>query len=383
MKLKAAPLLLYATLLAACGGGHHEGNEAASAAVVATRTPDYSSGAVSLVDTQAPYAADNAVASSETSDIVVRADGDHYFLLKRYGTNQILRYDAADPGTPVWTYSTNATEGEESNPADLVVASPTKAYLLRYGAGALWVVNPSATSEAGFKTGKIDLSEHDADGVPEMTAGLIKDGKLYVLLQRLQNFDATQEGEVLVIDTASDTVVETIALPVRNPGTLVAVPGTSEILVAASGGYGSFPDYVPPYDGGLARIDTGSGTATLALDDGDATTHPYGQLGDLAVVDAHRAYFVGSSDYGDTGQTLYRFDPGAATITPVAVSGYAGKDLGALAVDPEGKLWIGRTSDEHPGLTVLGYAGGAETVEAALIDTVLTPINIDFVERED
>ncbi|NGY06359.1 hypothetical protein [Solimonas terrae] len=390
MKLKTCLLLIPGLLLAACGGGHGDnaGDSLTHVAVVATRAPDYGSGAISLIDTTAPFTARNGL-DSTISDIAVRADGDHYFVFKRYGSNQIARYDAADPATPVWTYSTNDSDGEQSNPYDLIVASPTKAYLLRYGSGTLWIVNPSAGSEANFKTGEIDLSAYDSDGVPEMAAGLIKNGKLYVLMQRLQNYDATQDGYVAVIDTATDTEVDTgkgsdglkgIELPVFNPSAIVAVPGTDTLLISASGAYGSYPDYVPPYNGGLVRLDTDSDTATLALDDGDADTHAYGQFDALAVVDAHRAYFVGSNGYGDTDQTLYRIDPGATTIAPVAVNDFANRDLGALAVDPDGQLWVARTSDAAPGLSVLGFDGSQETVNKALIDTVLTPINIDFGE---
>src|SRR3546814_2561020 len=49
------------------------------------------------------------------------------------------------------------------------------------------------------------------------------------------------------------------------------------------------------------------------------------------------------------------------------------------SVDPYGQLWIGRSSDAAPGLSVLGFDGSTETVNKALIDTVLTPLNIDFV----
>jgi hypothetical protein len=388
MKTKLLTLLLPALLVAACSSNDHDDADIANAAVVATRAPDYGSGAISVVDLESPYTAVNNQNESSTSDIVVRADGDHYFVLKRYGANQILRYDAATPTTPTWTYSTNSVVGEESNPADLIVASPTKAYLLRYGSGTLWIVNPSATREANFKIGEIDLSPYDSDGVPDMSAGLIKDGKLYVAMQRLEFYDAVKDGYIAVIDTATDTEITTatresglkgIDLPAFNPVGLAAVPGTSKILVSAAGSYGSYPDYVPPYNGGIVSIDTGNNTATLIVDDGDAGRHPYGVLDALAVVDEHRAYFVGVSGYTDNGQSLFRFDPTATTVTPAAVSGFTGKDLGALAVDPNGLLWIGRTSDSAPGLTVLDYANGAEMVKKDLIDTVLTPINIDFM----
>src|SRR3546814_11163508 len=98
----------------------------------------------------------------------------------------------------------------------------------------------------------------------------------------------------------------------------------------------------------------------------------------MVVVSDDRAYFVGSTGYTATSNSLYRFNPGS-DAAPVVVNGFADKDLGALAVDPYGQLWIGRSSDAAPGLSVLGFDGSTETVNKALIDTVLTPLNIDFV----
>lgn len=375
-------LLLPTLLLAACGGSNSDNDtDFTDAAVIATRAPDYTSGAVSLVGVDAPYPAQATEAhTSETSDIVVRSGGDHFFVIKRFGSDLIERYEAKTSSTPTWTYSTqDATDGSnDSNPSDLIIASPTKAYLLRYGSAKLWVVNPSATSEDSFKIGEIDLSAYDSDGVPDMTTGLIKDGKLYVLMQRLQFFDATQVGSVAVIDVASNAVQRNIELPVYNPGGLAVLPGSNKILVIAAGGYGGAPTYSALYNGGLVTIDISSNTATMLLDDGDGTTHAYGQFGDLAVVASDRAYFIGSTGFG-ADQTLYRINPSVMPIAPVIVSGFSAKALGSLAVDPAGKLWVSRTDDDAPGVSILGYSGGNETVAASLVDTVLTPINIDFI----
>lgn len=387
MRLKPYLLLLPTAILAACSGGNGGQDEPSltNIAVVATRAPDYSSGAISLIDTTPPFAASNGRNANASSDLAVRADGDHYFLFARYAVNTISRYDAATPDTPTYTYSTNDSGEENSNPYDLIVASPTKAYLIRYGSSTIWIVNPSAVSEAAFHTGDIDLSAYDSDGIPEMCAGVIKDGKLYVALQRLHNYAATQSGYVAVIDTATDSEIETgkgsdglkgIELPIFNPTDLAFVPDSNTLLVIGAGDYGSFPDYIPPYNGGIVSIDTGTDTASLLLDDGDADAHPYGQFNALAVVDADRAYFVGSTGFAD--QTLYRFDPGS-NAAPVAVSDFADQELGALAVDPDGQLWVARTSDAAPGLSVLGFNGTTETVNKDLVDTALTPINVDFV----
>lgn len=383
-------MLLLPALLAACGGSGHDGDAGfTDAAVIATRTASYDSGAVSLVASAAPFTALNGLPPSDTADIFVRSGGDHYFVIQRYGANRVLRYDAASPGAPVWTYSSDDPDEApaQSNPSDLLIVSDTKAYLLRYGSGTLWVVDPSASSEAGFKKAEIDLSHYDVDGVPETTAGLLKDGKLYIALQRLENFAANKGSYIAVIDTASDTEVRTgasdaalkgIELPMRNISGLAAIPGSSKILAFAPGDYGSFPDYVPAYDGGIAAVDTNGYAVSVVIDDGDGDAHPYGQIGAVATVTGDRAYFIGSTGFA-ADQTLYRFDPGAVTPTPVAVSGFGPLALGALAVDPSGRLWVGRTDSSAPGVAILGFANGTETTVKERVDTQLIPINIDFV----
>ncbi|MGQ0502153.1 MAG: hypothetical protein ACT4P0_06025 [Panacagrimonas sp.] len=390
MKQTVPLLALMSLTLAACGGGGGGGGGGvstppATAAVVAARAPDFSSGAVSLVDLTAPFAAQNNLPPNDTSDIFVRSGGDHYFVVQRFGSDKILRFSVADPDTPEYTYSTqDAGDSADSNPSDLVILSPTKAYLLRYGSGKLWIVNPSATREQDFKTGEIDLSAYDSDGVPEMTAGLIKDGLLYVLMQRLDNFAANRDGFLAVIDTVTDQEIDTddkignldgLRLPVRNPSSLVANPANDDLLVLAVGGYDS--SFNPVYDGGILRVDTVALTVQKLVDDGTVGAAPYGQFTDLAVTDLHRAYFIGSEGFFGA-QDLYRFDP-TSTAAPQPVAAAQGIKMGALAYDGEGRLWIGRTETAAPGLTVLDVSVASEAVVEDLIDTVQTPINIDFV----
>ena len=384
-----------ALIVTACGGGGNGGNSdeepLATAAVVASRAPDFSSGAVSLVNFEAPFAAQNNLSPNASSDILVRSGGNHYFVIERFDANRVKRFSVSNPSTPVYTYSTqDVGDTTQSNPADLVILSPTKAYLLRYGSDVMWIVNPSATIEAAFKIGEIDLSHYDtADNVPEMTAGLIQDGLLYVVLQRLENFSAVKSGYVAVIDTINDQEIDTdnittnlpgIELPVRNPLNVVANPGNDDLVVLSTGGGEFVPptfDFVPAYDGGIVRINTGSFTTQLLVDDGSTAVAPFGQLTDLAVVASDRAYFIGSEGFFGS-QDLYRFNP-TSNAAPVAVAVAQNIMMSTMSADSRGRLWLGRTETATPGLTVLNATVTPETVVAPLIDTVLTPINIDFV----
>ena len=116
------------------------------------------------------------------------AYGKYFYRIERYQADNVTKFDVAAPGTVIWQYST-LDDGEtvSSNPYDLVFASETKAYLLRWGRSTAWIVNPSATTQADFKIGELDLSAYAdyADGVPGMAAGLILDGKLFIIMQNI------------------------------------------------------------------------------------------------------------------------------------------------------------------------------------------------------
>lgn len=386
---RAAIGLLVTVLISACSSGDNQfrGTPDASdvSAVVATRASDFSSGAVSLINAETLTGQNNLAPT--TSDILVRAAGEQFFVIERFDSNTVKRFDLDTPNTPNLTASTqDPDDTAQSNPADLLIVSPTKGYLLRYGSGTLWIVNPSAETEGDFYIDEIDLSHYDADGVPEMSAGVIDQGLLYVAMQRLENFASVKSGYVAVIDIGSDEEVDTgnnpdlpgIELPLQSPTGLIIDPASLDLLAIGSGGFdGSF---TPVFEGGIARIDTGAFTAELLLDDGSAESAPFGQFGELVAISGTQAYFTAGEPFA--AQTLYRFDP-TTDADPVAVDGFIDQELGALAVDPLNRLWVARADTEAPGISLLDVSGGGETVTGSRINTSLIPINIDFAVLPD
>jgi len=147
--------------------------------------------------------------------------------------------------TPIWQYSTNdADPNVLSDPHDMVFVSEDKAYVLRYGTCIMWIVNPSATREAAFKIGEIDLSAYDTnDAVPNIEAGIIVDGRLYIILQRLDGFAVTQDSYVAIFDVNTDEEFDTnvsggglkgIPITTRNLGHIVYEPVSKIIFVQGS-----------------------------------------------------------------------------------------------------------------------------------------------------
>ncbi|RPJ79604.1 MAG: hypothetical protein EHJ94_07895, partial [Deltaproteobacteria bacterium] len=205
-------------------------------AVIVSAAGDYSSGAHSVVSVD-PVGGPRTITQNlvpSGSDMTVAAYGEYFYRMERSGANNITKFHVAQPASPVWQYS---TEGDEtgSNPHDLIFVNESKAYLLRFGSSTLWIVNPSATSEAGFKIGEIDLSVYaDGDGNPEMHSGAIVGDFLYVTLQRIDfsggwgNY-IYHTPWVAVFKTSDDTEVDTgkgdgtrkgIPLPMENPGAI-------------------------------------------------------------------------------------------------------------------------------------------------------------------
>src|SRR6185369_11683445 len=137
-----------------------------------------------------------------------------------------------------------------SNPHDVVVAepgrrgvAPGKAYVTRYGAKDIWIVDPAARGCRRFKRGSIDLSPWaDADGLPEMDQMALVGSRLFVTVQRLdrgRGFAPTGASRLLVIDTASDAVTGEIVLAGRNAfgdaSGIVRDPTTGRLAVSTPG----------------------------------------------------------------------------------------------------------------------------------------------------
>lgn len=346
-------------------------------AIVATTAADYSSGAHTVIskDDNGDRIAFNNL-SPTGSDLTVAAYGQHFYRIERaFSGNNITKFSSADPQTPIWQYSTNDTASAvASDPHDIVFVSETKAYVLRYGSSKMWIVNPSATTEAEFKIGEIDLSAYDGtDDVPEMDGGVVVDDKLYITLQRLDNFAVTQDAYVAIFDVNTDEEIDAkipgdtfkgIPLQTRNLTNIVYESVSNSIFVQGSGSF--FPE---EYTSGIEKINLGDLSTTVILGDGDAVTHPYGLITEMAVVSDTLLYFVGYASFTDN--TLYKLDLSTAEITASAVATLISGQIANLTVDDEGLLWVSDIANAT--VRVIDPAVDAE------IDALFTNLNPDRI----
>ncbi|MBW2709080.1 MAG: hypothetical protein JRD04_07335 [Deltaproteobacteria bacterium] len=323
--------------------------------VVATAASDYSSYAVSAVtvDPKAGprIAVNNLLAGSNGA--TVKAFGQYYYRIQQFQSDSVTKVDITAPNTPIWQFSTSdAGETDSSNPYDLVFVSSTKAYLIRYGSTKAWIINPSATTEAGFKIGELDLSAYaDAGGAPEMCCAVIANNKLFIVMQRLVDWCPTEIAYIAVFDTTTDTEIDTgmgsgsmigIPLTVKNPSSIQYIAQNNRVYVQ---GVGSWPggscDPVYEYTGGIESINPITYASAIVLDDGDATTHPYGAISGMLIASPTKGYFVGYAGWGDN--TLYAFNPTTGEVSG-ALSGFQNINISGMNsgtyLDKNDMMWV-------------------------------------------
>lgn len=347
--------------------------------VVATTASDYSSGAYAVFSASEPFSGTDNL-NPDHSNLTVTCHGDHLYRIENNGNDNVTRFAFNAPATVLSQFSTNASDGTDifnGNPHDLVFASETKAYLMRYGSTKAWIVNPSATTAEDFKIGELDLSAYTVDGntVPNMETALIVDGYLLIAMQRFDVNWNPQTAYVAVFDTVTDTEIDLnpgvdglngIELPVTNPVDLEYNASTGLVYVLGTG-----RQFNPDYEGGIASIDVANNFATaMVLDDGDSETHPFGIVTHMEIISDSVAYISGSASWQNDG--LYRFDPSTGAFdsdaegNPLAVANLSGVAIGGLAQDNQQRLWVSQNDSTQAGLKLIN------TSSNEALDTVLT-----------
>lgn len=365
--------------------GAPEFPEGPAFAFVAAAAPDFSAGQVERIVIDDVVMADGAFPAT-LSDIRVATDGTDVYQVGRFGIESITRFSPDDLETPIFQFST--AQGGSPNTQEIVFASETKAYVLQSSSPSILIVNPAATTEAEFITGSIDISDYDAEGEPDAIAGVIVDGRLFVLMQRLLGFAPFNMGAVAVFDTESDVELEIglnfeglngIVLGTTNPEGLQYVEEFNELVVTSRGNLFSEFNEVPgdPYQGGLETIDADTFAVNLLLDDGTQESND-GFFNASLVTSAERGYVVTTG--GFQNNTLRSFSPLTGLLDEGVVAGLEGMDLTTLANGPRGLVWVGVGGDT-PGFYLLDPADNS--IVGDLVATQFIPNDIVFLESSN
>ena len=336
---------------------------------------DFSSGSIATIEFGPPRTAvaDRAPVSA---DAALRWFDGKLYVVERFGYDNIRVLDA---GT--FAVVNQFSVGNGANPNDIYVVSPTKAYVTRYDSADLWIVNPTT----GAFVSAISLAPFaDRDGLPEMNRLAYHAGRLFVSCQRLDRdnfFSPTDSSLVVVIDTATDTIVDAdpvtpgtqgILLPRTNPTTEFATTPEGDFLLGCTGAYGIT-------DGGVARIDPRTLDASvvevteaeLGGDVNDVAVEPGGPCGS-------KAFCVISDASFNTKLVSYQRVGAPAVSTVFPATGFV---LADVEVNDRGEVWLCDRTPSAPGVRVFSCATGAQ-LTASPIGTGLPPSDIQFDAAE-
>lgn len=357
---------------------------------------DYTTYAHSLIPIDTPRTAQNNLVPTD-AETTVAAYGRYFYRIEKFQADNVIKFDMDAPTTPVWQFSTNDAGSDiSSNPYDLIFVSSVKAYLLRYGKTKAWIINPSATTEAEFKIGELDLSDYaDSDGIPEMAGAVIANGKLFIICQRLDRDDwwePSNTAYVAVFNTATDTEIDTgqgeadglkgIPLPIRNPLGIQYIADNDTVYVQGIGSYGfGFSEF--GYTGGITSLNPTTYATAIVLDDGTAADHPYGGISGMALVSPTKGYFIGYDGWGDN--TLYSFNPSTGAVADKAVADLEHKKISGPAYDPlmaedvvpglEHKTLAGMDSGIYVDRNGMLWVCNASDAEMVIVNTADDSIN--------
>jgi len=332
-------------------------------------TTDFETGLLATVDVAPPHAVGHPPTPIH-ADAVVRAAGDRVYVVNRLRGDNLQVLDPAHGFATLLQCST----GPGSNPHDVAVAGPHKAYVTRYERRELWIVDPGAASCAGFFRGAIDLGPYaDADGIPEMDQmGLVAD-RLFVSLERLDRnqplFPPAGRSLLAVIDTPSDRVETVVALSGGNVFSettgLAREPGTGKLVVAEAG------DLRRTGDGGIERVDP----FTLAAEGFFVTEADLGgSVTAFVLVSASKGYAIVEDEA--LQNFLVAFDPsGQARPRRIFFSRYFLPDI---ALAPDGTLWLADQTLPAPGIRIFDTADDRQ-LTARAIDVGLPPFAMTFI----
>jgi len=288
-------------------------------------------------------------------------------IVARLGADAV---DIVDPDQN-WQVVGEYSVGAGTNPQDIAVVSPERAYVSRLQDPALLVVHPLT----GEIVDEIDLATYaDADGLAE-PAGLFQlEGKVYALLLKLENMTSTGTSSLLVIDGPSGDVEDVLELSAPNPaGRLRLANGIGELVIVEAGAFGDHQDgCVETFDPLTGEL---SGPLVTEADLG-------GDLVDAVIASEHKGYAIIGETLGAEGNTrVVVFDPATGTKTGDLILA-DGFDHLSLELTPEGhELWIPDRRLDRPGIRIFDVETDQE-LTAEPIDVGLPPFVICFVDNE-
>jgi len=238
----------------------------------------------------------------------------------------------------------------KSNPHDLSFKD-SSFYATMYNDGMIYEIN---SSDLSIIDSIIIPTPADTSN-PAPSGSIIVDGKLFVAQQFQKNWAPTRNGQVLIIDTKTNSIVDSINLPLVNPVSDFVASNDNKTLYISC--VGSFSDGT---DGGIVKIDIATKTTSVLT---GILADPTGVLD----IDEDDNLYFTAGFYGS--YILNRYSAGVET----KLNSLNTKGVTAIKVVDE-NIFVGYSSD-NPELSVLDLSG-----KELSTDTTLTLPVCSFVK---
>jgi len=259
-------------------------------------------------------------------------------------------------------YSINV--GSYSNPQDIAFASATKAFVSRYAALYLLVLNPAT----GRLTDSISLATYvnaKTDVVPFMGKMALAGDHLLLILQRMKrdasgNYAYGDTSLILSINAVTNAIEKAIPLKYYNPQDIKVTAG--KVYVSCVGSWYAL-------DGGIEVIDS----ATLAYEDTLINETAFGgNIGAFALASGTKGYMsvMNSSWITD----IFPFNPSSKTVAPKL--SYVTDGFGGIIYDGT-YVYIGERGMHSAGIVVVNPSDDAKV--RGPIDLALLPVSLSLL----
>ncbi len=333
-------------------------------------TSDFITGNASVLWLTSPITVDCNVRPLH-SDAVARYFNGYIYVVNRFGADNIQILDPENGFSTICQVSM----GAGSDPHDIMVLGPNKAYVTRYNTNVIWIIDPALCAQ----TGSIDLSSlADADGKAEIDMMCRVGNRVFVTVQRLDRdspgWPPVGPGYVAVIDAATNALVDTnpiapgvqpIALEGKNPFSDIELdPYGGELYVSCVGLWGL-------RDGGVESIDpNGLHSNGIVFTENAAG----GDILDVEIEGGTKGFAIVSDADFFTLLVSYNAETGVKTGTLYDPNDYVLRDI---EISPSHELFLADRTPTNPGIRMYDVTTGAQ-ITTNPIDICLPPYDITF-----
>lgn len=284
-----------------------------------------------------------------TDDPLIKKAGDKVVVINRDTNNVTILKNDLSLVTQIGT-------GAGSNPQDVVIAG-NKVYVPSLGTAGVVVGHLDSTPNT---TIDLNTATGSTDGKPDCVGAYLVGTDLYVTCDVLTSSAPTGPGQLVVIDTTTDTVRTHIALPKPNPAPYIVAHG-NDLLVAT---YNMFVGSTSTPTGCIIKITPGATpTATCMLANTELGSGG-GGVNSLAV--AGDTLWISYSDlsFAHAWARSYSFTTSTLAATNLTADALTVHDVVAC---PDGKIVITEGA--------FGVAGGFRVYEGT---SEVTPADLPF-----